>query len=37
MLERNARFDGRLQRADFPYPALLQDPQSLFLTTGPNG
>lgn len=32
---RRVGFDGTLHRSDFPYPALLQDPQTLFQTTGP--
>lgn len=34
-LSREASFNGTLSRSDFPYPALLQDPRSLFETTGP--
>jgi Pyrimidine dimer DNA glycosylase len=34
-LRRSARFDGELARAEFPYPALLQDPRTLFETVGP--
>jgi hypothetical protein len=34
-LRRSARFDGELARSDFPYPALLQDPRSLFEAIGP--
>lgn len=34
-LRRPASFEGELQRSVFPYPALLQDPQSIFVTTGP--
>lgn len=32
---RPVRFDEELPRSAFPYPALLQDPRSLFETTGP--
>jgi hypothetical protein len=32
---RDVKFHGSLQRSDFPYPALLQDPRTLFETVGP--
>jgi hypothetical protein len=32
---RSVRFEGELARSAFPYPALLQDPRTLFETTGP--
>lgn len=34
-LRRAASFGGELARADFPYPALLQDPRTLFEVRGP--
>ena len=34
-LVREVRFDGELARSDFPYPALLQDPRTVFETAGP--
>jgi hypothetical protein len=34
-LRRPATFDGELDRSDFPYPALLQDPRTLFEAFGP--
>ena len=35
VLARDATFKGTLERSDFPYPALLQDPRALFETIGP--
>jgi hypothetical protein len=32
---RAVKFDGSIERSDFPYPALLQDPRTLFETVGP--
>jgi hypothetical protein len=34
-IRRPARFEGELARASFPYPALLQDPRTLFTVVGP--
>jgi Pyrimidine dimer DNA glycosylase len=34
-VSRRVIIDGQLSRTDFPYPALLQDPRSLFETVGP--
>jgi hypothetical protein len=34
-LVRDVRFDAELARSDFPYPALLQDPRTLFEAVGP--
>jgi Pyrimidine dimer DNA glycosylase len=34
-LRRAARFDGEVDRSEFPYPALLQDPRTLFEVIGP--
>lgn len=34
-IRRAVRFEGELLRSQFPYPALLQDPRTIFETVGP--